>query len=428
MCVGCGACVPACAEGRVRLVDVVDDGLRPLVDHPESCGSCRDCLRVCPGWEIDHRALRRAPGAERSLLRTCGPVLEVWEGYASDPDIRRQGSSGGMITALALHAVERGGMHGTLHIGADERRPLASRAHLSRTRGELLARAGSRYAPAAPCVGLTLIAEAPAPCVFAGKPCDVTGLARSIALRPGLGRKVGLTLSFFCAGTPATQGTLDLLARRGVNPESVGALRYRGDGWPGMFRADAAGDGAPLARLSYAESWGFLQAYRPYRCYLCPDGTGEDADIACGDPWYRAPREGEAGASLVLVRTERGRRALAAAREAGYVRAERAAPSLVTAAQRRLLEKRRALWGRLLTMRALGVPAPRLRGFSLFANWLGLPAREKLRSTAGAARRILSRGYRAAGQSHIPAPTRAGAGRSAAGGGGRLTAGSLPGA
>jgi coenzyme F420 hydrogenase subunit beta len=45
-------------------------------------------------------------------------------------------------------------------------------------------------------------------------------------------------------------------------------------------------------------------------------------------------------------------------------------------------------------MRALGVPAPRFAGFSLFANWLRIPIDHKLRSIVGTARRVLQRGYR----------------------------------
>jgi hypothetical protein len=46
---------------------------------------------------------------------------------------------------------------------------------------------------------------------------------------------------------------------------------------------------------------------------LCPDSTGEFADISCGDPWYKKPESDEPGMSLVLVRTERkGRSAIMA--------------------------------------------------------------------------------------------------------------------
>jgi coenzyme F420 hydrogenase subunit beta len=61
----------------------------------------------------------------------------------------------------------------------------------------------------------------------------------------------------------------------------------------------------------------FRKNARPFRCYLCPDGATEHADISCDDPWYREIRKEEPGYSLVLVRTERGRRILQAVLAAG---------------------------------------------------------------------------------------------------------------
>jgi coenzyme F420 hydrogenase subunit beta len=141
------------------------------------------------------------------------------------------------------------------------------------------------------------------------------------------------------------------------------------------------------------ESWGFLQRYRPYRCHLCPDGTGEFADLACGDPWYREIPENEPGHSLVVVRTERGRRILRAAIEAGYVHLKRVDLNALADSQINLLGKRKAIFGRLLAMRLFGLPVPTLVGFSLFENWRKLPLKEKLRSTVGTARRIITRRY-----------------------------------
>jgi hypothetical protein len=44
-------------------------------------------------------------------------------------------------------------------------------------------------------------------------------------------------------------------------------------------------------------------------------------------------------------------------------------------------------------MKMLGLPVPRLRGFSLFKNWRRLNLEEKLRSTLGTIRRIITRRY-----------------------------------
>jgi len=327
------------------------------------------------------------------MAEGVGPVLEVWEGHATDRETRHLGSSGGVLTALASYAIERGGMHGVLHVAADPNNPLRNRTVMSHTRDELLANTGSRYAPASVCDGLKMIEAAPAPCVFIGQPSEVAALRKAQALRPALERNVGVVLSFFCAGSPSSQGTLDLLQSKGIEPVRIGQVRYRGRGWPGTFAVWLKGESEPVLEMTYAESWGFVQAYRPWGVQVWPDGLGEHADIACGDPWYRQAESANPGSSLVVVRTEAGKRLLEAAMAAGYLELSRSDVSRVVASQRNLLLKKGAVWGRLMSMRVLGLPTPNHAGYDLFASWIRLPFRDKLRSTVGTFRRILTRKY-----------------------------------
>jgi coenzyme F420 hydrogenase subunit beta len=398
LCVGCGACAPICPAQNIRLVDLVKEGIRPMVLDPAQCKSCSTCLEVCPGIEIDYRDHVGRPGAISELQPTFGPVLEVWEGHASDPAIRLAGSSGGALTALGLYCVELEAMHGVLHVGSVSDDPVRNRTTLSRSKAELMAKTGSRYAPASACDSLQLIEAAPAPCAFIGQPAEVTALRKAARLRPQLASKDGVTLSFFCAGSPARQGTLELLRKLGVDDKDVGRLRYRGNGWPGNFTAIGRGQTVPAAQITYGESWGFLQKFRPYAVHLWPDDTGEAADISCGDPWYRDVQPGEPGSSLVVVRTELGRRIVSGARKAGYLELTPAESWKLERSQANLTSKRRAVWGRRLAFRAFGLPVPRLQGFPLFRLWLGLPLEEKLKSTFGTVRRIWLRKY------YSPAP------------------------
>jgi len=337
--------------------------------------------------------LNRRPGVLADLTEYCGPVLEIWEGYAADQEIRFAGGSGGAITALALFCMVEKSMYGTLHIGSDPRDATRNCTKMSRNRSDLLSSTGSRYSAASACDSLSLIEFAPSPCVFVGQPSEATALRKAALLRPALDRNVGLVISFFCAGSPARQGTLDLLARMGLAPEEVASLRYRGNGWPGFFAPEPRDGVRAVGGLSYRESWDFLQSYRPFSTQLSADGTGEDADISCGDPWYREIRHDEPGQSLVIVRTERGRELLHAAMAANYLALKVAEPWKLLESQKNLVSKRGAVGGRLASMRAIGLVTPRLRGFSLFRNWRRLTLAEKLRSTFGTVRRVLSRGY-----------------------------------
>src|SRR5512140_3027908 len=84
MCIGCGACAYACPERNIVLEDIEEDGIRPFLKDSD-CGGCPDCLKVCPILDTAHAA----GGPENDLLRELKagwwPVLELWEGYASDP-------------------------------------------------------------------------------------------------------------------------------------------------------------------------------------------------------------------------------------------------------------------------------------------------------------------------------------------------------
>jgi coenzyme F420 hydrogenase subunit beta len=213
---------------------------------------------------------------------------------------------------------------------------------------------------------------------------------------PELDAKLGITIAIFCAGAPSSQGTLEMLRQLGVEDwSSVKQLRYRGYGWPGRAAVTLVNEDQERS-LSYSDSWGgILEKHRPWRCRLCIDHTGEFADIAVGDPWYRTVGADEAGSSLVVVRTERGRQFLAAAIESGVVELQRVGNELLPQSQPNLLQTRGAIWGRLVMSRPLAVPVPRYRNMPTARIWWGeLSPLDKLRSFSGTAKRIVRRRLR----------------------------------
>lgn len=397
LCTGCGVC--AYMEPlRFAMEDTLEYGRRPF-PRGGAVEETGEALLACPGANLVRcEDSYQREGLAQDLLSAWGPVYGVWEGYAADSDIRFAGSSGGAATALALYCLEQEGMAGVLHTAARSDVAYLNETVMSVSRAELLARTGSRYAPASPAEGLGLIENSNAKSVFIGKPCDAAAVQNARKQRPGLDQRLGLVIAFFCAGVPSTKGNLDLLKATGVgDPSSVKALRYRGKGWPGMWSVNFENrDGKGEERqLTYAESWGFLQRYRQWRCYICPDHTGEFADIAVGDPWYREVHANEAGKSLIVARTPRGLALIKAAASKGYLVLEREDASLLPKSQPNLLKTRGNIWARLIVLRIFGAGVPRFVGFAQFRYWMKtLNAREKLQSFMSTPKRIISKNLR----------------------------------
>ncbi len=392
LCTGCGACAFHCPDGAVELKNYDDIGIRPVFDR-SICRECGDsCMSFCPGSSCGEGRIvpdKYKHADVNGML--AGPLLSVWQGNAADPELRRRASSGGIITAMALYCIEKENMEAVLHVGMDPERPWLNRTIISRNREELAANSGSRYQTSSVCELLRVIEESSRPCVFIGRPCDVSAVQALRKRRPALDMKLGLVLSFMCAGTPSTEGTLSLMKSLGANPSEVSSLRYRGDGWPGGFSVrDMSGNIA--AFMPYLESWKYLQKYRTFRCQICPDGLGELADLTGGDAWHRyRPDNENPGLSLILVRNSNGEKLFNRAVQAGYIEAESASTADIVKAQG-LCYRKSVVFGRLAAMKMLMIPVPRFVGYRLLRLWMTIPLSEKIRSLAGTMKRAVVRG------------------------------------
>ncbi|WP_082448608.1 MULTISPECIES: Coenzyme F420 hydrogenase/dehydrogenase, beta subunit C-terminal domain [unclassified Sphingomonas] len=318
LCTGCGGCVAAIDTPGLAMAFDPAGFLRPTV-VPLAPAQCATLDRVCAGRALSHDP---RPADYHPLW---GPIRALATGHATDPEVRFRGSSGGVLSALAIHLVASGAVDFVLATAADPDDPIGNRTAPRDDRDAILAAAGSRYAPSAPLADLERHLAAGRRFAFIGKPCDVATLRRMATRDPRIDRLIPVMFAFFCAGVPSRRGTQAVLAALDVAKEAVARFQYRGDGWPGLTRARRH-DGSE-ASMTYAESWGgILNQHLQFRCKICPDGTGEFADIACADAWvgdsgYPDFSERD-GRSLIVARTATGVALLAQAVAAGTVATE----------------------------------------------------------------------------------------------------------
>ena len=178
-----------------------------------------------------------------------GPYVGLRTGWATDPQVRFGGSSGGALSMLVTSsgdgtvdaviqtAASRSGhrqCHGDLAIGRGAgggRIALCALGAAGRSAAHHLASTGQRFA-------------------FVGKPCDVGGPARDGRRDPAIAAAIPVMLSFFCAGVPVHQGGTAVLAHWAPILTRPAAFRYRGNGWPGQATATLQDGSAAVDELS----------------------------------------------------------------------------------------------------------------------------------------------------------------------------------
>lgn len=381
LCVGCGACATMFVVPAAEMSLTPDGFLRPLQTRALTADEARVFTRVCPGGHLAHQH------RDASFHALWGPVQFAGTGYATDQEVRFRGSSGGGLSALAIHLLESGAVQGVLHIAPGATAAFDNVAQISTTRADVLRAAGSRYAPAAPLAKVHECLALPGLFAFIGKPCDVAALRALGKERPEVAAKFPVLLSFMCAGTPGIKGTEAVVRQLGFEPGEVVRFRYRGNGWPGMARAETA-DGRH-AEMDYDRSWGqVLNRHLQFRCKICPDGTGEFADVSCADAWH-ADEKGYPlftetdRRSLILGRTGVGRQLVADARQAGVLASEPVSLDVVERMQPYQAARKRALLSRLIGLRLAFRSVPAFRNFDLWKVARTMPFKTQLRNAVG---------------------------------------------
>ena len=386
LCAGCGGCAGVFPD-KVTMETIPPGFLRPRETAPLDAAEEAALARFCP-------ALGQAVApAGRTDHVLWGPYLEMRTGWSTDPDLRFAGASGGALSGMLLHLLETGTVEAVVQIAADPDNPIGNRTVVSTTRDDILAAAGSRYAPSAPLETLLELVATGRRHAFVGKPCDAAALRALADERADVAAAFPVILSFFCAGVPSETGARGVVSALGAGMPELARFRYRGKGWPG--RATATLANGEERSMTYHESWGgILSKHVQHRCKICADGTGKAADIVCADAWESDdagyPVFDEApGVSLIVARTALGARLIGEAEDAGGIVTDRFDVGGLAAIQPGQRERRRALLARLSALRLTGQPTPAYRGLHLWGAARQNPVSRNLRNFLGMLRRVL---------------------------------------
>ncbi len=350
LCIGCGLCQSVAGSDRVRVTKTLSGYLQPVVAGELDHETVDRIYEVCPGTRVE--------GLPEKLLEpdTChdnvwGPWRRIVRAWAGDPEVRFEGSTGGVLTALGAYLLESKRVEFILHVKTSASEPSFGDRTLSFSEADVIEAAGSRYGPAAPLIDISDVLDRNQPFAFIGKPCDVSALRNYAKLDERVDQLVEYWLTLVCGGYGTPQGTIEFYKRMGIAPDEVTGLRYRGRGCPGPTRVET---GDKAQEFHYIDYWGEDETTwsLPFRCKICPDAIGEAADIAALDTWIggspnRIDSADDPGTNAIIARTTSGEELIAAAATAGALTLEYdIVPDTVSVYQPHQVNKKYAAWAR----------------------------------------------------------------------------------
>lgn len=381
LCIGCGLCTSLLGKDKCTMQLGTDGFYLPKLNGALSRKESKLVKNTCPAIKVTGKPHKGK----------WGPIKSIYQAWSMDKDIRFKAASGGVVTSIGICLLEHKMVDAILQVGVCENSYLYNELHISRTKEDVVNNAQSRYAPALVFHNIKEIFDSEnSTFALIGKPCDMAAMQNFIREYPQYKERVKYYISIFCAGMPSYNATIEAwrLSKREDEPVS---LKYRGDGWPGYFKA-IFNDGSTF-QLSYDESWGKILGRKlGFRCKICPDGIGMLADIAVGDSWntkngYPDFTEDE-GRCFCIARTERGEKLIDTAFKSQYIECKSLDINKVEEQQPYQLERRKIEGWRVLAVQLYTGGILSFRGLSIWNQMLSSNIVKGVRNMVGTFLRI----------------------------------------
>lgn len=294
LCTLCGTCVGICPH---RALAIQGDAVS-LVSECRRCGLCHS---LCPGLEVDFGTLTKKYLGAAECDRYFGYFREICQGYATDPNIRKNGTSGGVVTALLIDLLEAGIINGAVVVGTSRINPLQPEVQIARTRESIIQASQSKYCLVSVNTILRQLKDEEGIFAFVGLPCHIHGLRKlQLANRPE-SQKIGLMIGLYCGFNMRYGGTEFLIRKLGIDKMEVIELKYRAGTSRGPFVKTKDREfsiGKHIYNIIFP-------LFLPQRCLFCTDLTNELADLSVGDLWITMD---DNGWSSVILRSAYGKK------------------------------------------------------------------------------------------------------------------------
>ena len=301
LCIGCGLC-SLDANTKGMFFNKRNDCYTPKIHNKK----CIEGLQICPGKGYD--IVKMADQLFRDGSTKYDIELGFYHSYSAihskDEKILENASSGGIITSILLYLI-RNNIVDKVSITqfTCNEEGVRTRSFLTKEEKEIIKGQGSKYCPVNFESLLQELHTYNGKVAIVATPCVIAGIRNIQNLYPNyIKSQIIFTISNFCGGFKSYRNISRLAQIHNINVHNLEYFRFRGGGQPGSLQfIEKTGKKAETQYPLYVGLNGYSKMYR---CHVCPDATGELADISCGDAWIPRFERDSKPWSMVICRSK----------------------------------------------------------------------------------------------------------------------------
>jgi coenzyme F420 hydrogenase subunit beta len=298
-CTFCGACEAACPVHAISI-----NGYK--VEHSDCSQhieSCPICYEICPHTdELISETLKfvKSPQKREGL----GYYRRILLAQAADPELRKLGHGGAIVTTLLTNAIEKGEIDSAIVSQAETDIPIKPKALVGVVPDDVFSAVGSKFFPSsvARAYGSAVYEYGKANIAFVGVPCHVLALRKLEAWEHKITGNLKVIIGLFCFWTLSFGRLLEYLTEKyNIKPDDIKRLDIINDL---IVQTDNGTIKVPLSEV------------KPHiltSCETCTDFASELADISVGSAYPLKEW------STVIIRTKAGEDFFYSAVEAGVI-------------------------------------------------------------------------------------------------------------
>jgi coenzyme F420 hydrogenase subunit beta len=367
LCNRCGSCV-GLSCGNIVFSDKTVRYLPEILHDPDA--KTADLIwQACAGKEFDFPHFRSLFYPESTPFHVyTGLYHSISIGFAESEVIRKQGASGGILSAVLIWLLENHMIDGAVVTGMSESEPWLAKSFIATSAGQILMAAQSKYIITSVNEILPEIGNFKGRLAYVGLPGQVQSIRKLQEMKHPWVQNIDYIFGPFYGNTLHFSSVISFLRSYGIKDYSrISKLYFRYGEWPGNMRVEF-NDGnfvqLPKFHANYLIPFHILK-----NSLLCTDLSNEYTDISGGDAWAPVYEDRGKGFSMVIARSKKGQQILDKMKLQGILHIDQIdVNEAITMHSHGYDLKKRGTFIRIKFRKLLGLPVPdygyTLGGFS----------------------------------------------------------------